>query len=567
MVFSEFPYERVDLQAEGEKIDALIEQFKNAATAQEAIACVEQFNALQHHAGTMRTISNIRASVNTADPFYDQEQKYYGTHMPAIQQKTVVFQNLMLESPFRAELEQEYPPVAFSNAEIAARTISPEVLELLGEESRLVREFQKMNSSIAIELNGKTMTSAQVIPFKQSTDREERIAAVKAEGKACLEHAEELDYYYDELVKVRTAIARKLGHEKFTPLGYDRMARNGYGPADVAAFRQQVKDVLVPLCTKLKKAQSGRLGLEKLGFWDDDLHTNSGNAAPILQGDPLYQAGVQMYRDMHPDTAAMIDRMDSLQTFDLVSKKGKRGGGFCTRLMDYKVPFIFANWNGTAGDVKVFTHEGGHAFNGWLMMNREKTPISLARTTNETAEVHTMSMEFMSWKFMERFYGENADKARVTHLLGALYFIPYGCMVDEFQHIVYDNPDMTPAQRHEVWADLEKQYRPWIDFTGAPFFEEGRTWQRKHHIYNYPFYYIDYCLAQTVALEVLSIMLEKGWDAAWEVYVNFTKQFGDDTFVNMLANAGLHNPFKPGTLQNTLAAIEKFVDENLHHLK
>jgi oligoendopeptidase F len=154
----------------------------------------------------------------------------------------------------------------------------------------------------------------------------------------------------------------------------------------------------------------------------------------------------------------------------------------------------------------------------------------------------------------------------VTHLLGALYFIPYGCMVDEFQHIVYDNPDLTPAQRHEVWADLEKQYRPWIDFEGATFFAEGRTWQRKHHIYNFPFYYIDYCLAQTVALEVLSIMLEKGWDAAWEVYVNFTKQFGDDTFVNMLANAGLHNPFQPGTMRNTLTAIEKFVDENLHHL-
>ncbi len=397
--------------------------------------------------------------------------------------------------------------------------------------------------------------------FKTSADRATRREAYAAEGEAYRARGAEYDALFDKMVDVRTRIGCALGYESFTPLGYLRMTRNCYGPEQVSNFRRQVKEKVVPLVAELKKAQAARLGLEHISYYDDTINTKEGNPKPILEDEALYRAGVQMYRDLSPDTASFIERMDELDAFDLYSRENKMSGGYCTVIPDCRTPFIFANFNGTAGDVEVFTHEGGHAFAASVML-RDEEMLGLSEPTFESCEVHSMSMEFLCWPYLERFYGENAEKARLIHLIGALEFLPYGCMVDEFQHIVYDHPELTPAQRHEKWAELEKEYRPYLDFENLPFWSEGRTWQRQLHIYTNPFYYIDYCLAQTVALEIFGIMASEGWQAAWERYLAYTLQGGSRTFVGLVEHAGLRVPFEDGALDGSVEAARVFIDDH-----
>lgn len=171
-----------------------------------------------------------------------------------------------------------------------------------------------------------------------------------------------------------------------------------------------------------------------------------------------------------------------------------------------------------------------------------------------------MSMEFMAWPWAEGFFGPDTKKFLYSHLAGALTFIPYGTLVDHFQHEVYANPDMTPAQRHAVWKELQQQYMPWVRLDGdIPFFADGEAWQRQSHIYEAPFYYIDYCLAQTVALEFWAL-LQKDKKAAWEKYMAYTRQGGSRTFTDLLKNAGLDTPFDEKCLREVCEAAEAWLD-------
>ena len=565
MKISEIPYQRIDVPACIGRVEAYISRLSGAASADEAAGVLLDYIADERSLSTMLTLSSIRSSCNTADEFYEGEEQYYAQAMPPLMEKLNNLYKAMLESPFRPQLEQRFGRVAFLNAEIALKTISPEILSMLEEESLLEIEYQKLQGSLTVEFRGETYPMTKMGRFKTSPDRATRREAFEAEGKAFLSKKDEYDDIYDRMVKVRTRIARTLGYENFTPLGYLRMTRNSYDPEMVTAFRRQVKEKVVPLVAELKKAQAKRLGIERVAYYDDTIMTKDGNPKPILEDEALYSAGVQMYRDLSPDTSAFIGRMDEMGAFDLYSRENKMSGGYCTEIAQYETPFIFANFNGTAGDVEVFTHEGGHAFAFSLMM-KDKEMLGLSEPTSESCEVHSMSMEFLCWPYLDRFYGDQADKAKLIHLIGALEFLPYGCMVDEFQHIVYDNPDLTPAQRHEAWAKLEKEYRPFLDFEDLPFWSEGRTWQRQLHIYTNPFYYIDYCLAQTVALEILEIMNEQGWDAAWERYLAYTRQGGSDTFVGLVRNAGLRVPFDDGALDGSVRAAGDYIRAHLELL-
>lgn len=562
MKISNAPYERLDVPAAIKRVEGYTDRLKNAASAEDACNVLADYIKDERHVFTVLAISSLRSSQNTADEFYEGEEQYYAEATPALMEKLNSMYKAMLENPYRKQLEERFGNVAFINAEMALKTISPEVLPLLKEESLLEIEYQKLQGSLTVEFRGETYPVTKMGKFKTSPDRQTRKEALEAEGRAYLAKGEQYDEIYDKMVKVRTEIARKLGYENFTPLGYLRMTRNSYDPQMVKNFRQQVKDKIVPLVAKLKEKQAKRLGIDHISMYDDTVMTLEGNPDPIIEDEELYKAGVEMYRALDPKAAEMINRMDEMGAFDLYSRENKMSGGFCTMLPDYATPFIFANFNGTAADVEVFTHEGGHAFAFAMMMN-DKNLLTISEPTLESCEVHSMSMEFICWPHLERFYGDKAEKARLIHLIGTLEFLPYGCMVDEFQHIVYDNPDMTPAQRHEAWKELEKQYRPYIDFENIPFYSQGRTWQRQLHIYTNPFYYIDYCLAQTVALEIWEIMVTKGWQAAWDAYMAYTVQGGSRTFVGLVEHARLISPFVDGALDGVAKAAGEYIEDNI----
>lgn len=560
MKFNEMPYVRPDLTAFQAKAEATAQKIAQASSAQEQIEAVLAFDQVQAEINTAMSLAYVRHTIDTRDEFYDQENDYADEIAPAVQEAEQKVSKALLDSPFRAELAERFGELLFTNLEIAVRTFDPKNMALMQEENKLQSEYQKLYASAMVEWNGEKLPLPKLGPYKQSPDRAVRKAAYEAEGKWFDSHQAELDELYDKLVKNRTAQAKNMGYDNYLQLGYDRLSRNCYGPAQVASFRDQIAQDMVPIVAKVKKDQEKRLGVEKLKFWDDVLLFPDGNADPQGTADEILAAGKQMYHELSPETAEFADFLWDNELLDVLSKEGKAPGGYCTEFRSYKAPFIFSNFNGTSGDVDVLTHEAGHAFAGFRAM-RKGYLGSMTSPTIEACEVHSMSMEFLTAPWHEKFFGPLTRKYEIGHCEDALIFIPYGCMVDEFQHRVYENPELTPAQRNELWLNLEKKYRPWIDFEDLPFYGRGAGWQRQLHIYLYPLYYIDYCMAQTVAFQFWIASMKDRADA-WAKYLRFADAGGTRTFEGLVAEAGLKVPYAPGCIREIGEAISTWIDAN-----
>lgn len=559
MKFSEMPYERPDLDKVKRELGDLTGRLKAAESYEEARAVFLEKEAAERHVDTLVTLASIRNSIDTRDEFYDGEMNFWNAAGPELEEYTKAWTAAMLASPFRKDFAAEYGDLMFVNAEIELKTFAPEIVPQLQRENDLTQEHQKLIASAKVPFEGKTYTLAQMGPFQSDADDARRLAAWKAVGQWYKDNQPELDRIYDELTHLRDEMGRKLGYEGYTPLGYYRMKRNCYTKEDVESFRAAVRKYLVPLADRVFRAQAQRIGVAyPLSYADNALKFRSGNPRPQGTADDIIAQGKKFYDELSPETSEFFQTMLDNDLMDVLATEGKAGGGYCTGIMDYKVPFIFANFNGTQGDVEVVTHEAGHAFACW--MNRDRVPGSYVWPGMEACEVHSMSMEFMAWPWTEGFFGPDTKKYLYSHLAGALTFIPYGTLVDHFQHEVYANPDMTPAQRHAVWKELQGQYMPWVRLDGdIPFFADGEAWQRQSHIYGAPFYYIDYCLAQTVALEFWAL-LQKDKKAAWEKYMAYTKQGGSRTFTALLENAGLDTPFDEKCLREVCETASAWLD-------
>lgn len=561
MKFSEMPYIRPDIEALKKLAGEVVARLDGASSAKEQLEAYYTFEEASKAVETMGTIAYIRHTINTKDEFYTAEQDWMDEVMPQLEELTQQVNLALLRSPFRKELSEELGELLFTNMEIAVRSFKPELMPLMAEENKLTSDYQKLYASAMVEFDGKTMPLPMLGPYKQSTDRAVRKAAYETEGRFFDEHQAELDELYDKLVKNRTAQAKLMGYENYLPLGYDRMGRNCYGPKEVAEFRAQVVSDLVPLVAKVKKNQQSRLGLEHMYFYDDAMRFADGNAVPQGTADDILQAGLDMYHGLSPETAEFIDFMYENELLDVLSKDGKAPGGYCTSIPAYKAPFIFSNFNGTAGDVDVLTHEAGHAFADFRAV-RKGYIRALQSPTMESCECHSMSMEFLTQDFHKNFFGDATEKYEIDHCEDALIFIPYGCLVDEFQHRVYENPDLTPQRRNELWAELEKKYRPWLDFADLPFYGRGAGWQRQLHIYQMPFYYIDYCLAQTVAFQFWIASLSDRKDA-WQRYLAFTDKGGTCTFEQLVHGAGMKVPYDEGCIREIGEKISVWLEEHM----
>ena len=559
MKFSEMPYTRPDIAALKQLADEIVTRLDAAQSAKEQLDAFYEFEEASKQVETLGTIAYIRHTINTKDEFYTAEQDWMDEVMPQLEELSQNVNLALLRSPFRAELAAELGELLFTNMEIAVRSFKPELMPLMAEENKLTSEYQKLYASAMVEFDGKTMPLPMLGPYKQSLDREVRKAAYETEGRFFDDHREELDELYDKLVKNRTAQARMMGYENYLPLGYDRMRRNSYGPKEVELFRQQVVADLVPLVQQVKKNQQSRLGLDHMYFYDDAMRFPDGNPVPQGTADDILQAGLDMYHGLSPETAEFIDFMYENELLDVLSKDGKAPGGYCTSIPAYQAPFIFSNFNGTSGDVDVLTHEAGHAFADFRAV-RKGYIRALQSPTMESCECHSMSMEFLTQDFHKNFFGDATEKYEIDHCEDSLIFIPYGCLVDEFQHRVYENPDMTPAQRNELWAELEKKYRPWLDFADLPFYGRGAGWQRQLHIYQMPFYYIDYCLAQTIAFQFWIASMNDRADA-WQRYLAFTDKGGTCTFDQLVHGAGLKVPYDEGCIREIGIAISAWLEK------
>ena len=559
MKFSEMPYQRPDLNEIKAQFAAVTQRFTAAPDYATAKAAFLDEQTLNKHIDTLANLASIRNTIDTRDEFYDGEMNFWNAAIPQIQECQNAWSAALLASPYRKQLGEEYGELMFLNAEIAQKAFSPDILDEMAQENDLSTQYGKLIASAQIPFEGGVYTLSQLSPFKNDPDDARRLAAWKAEGAWYKEHQDEFDAIYDKMVHLRDTMGKKLGYEGYTTLGYYRMGRNCYTKADVEKFRDAVVKYLVPVADSIYREQAKRLGKQyPMNAADNALMFRSGNPKPCGDADAIVAQGKKFYEELSPETAEFFHKMLDDQLMDLLSTPGKAGGGYCTSLDDYEVPFIFANFNGTQHDVEVVTHEAGHAFAAY--MNRKRIPYSTVWPSMEGCEVHSMSMEFLAWPWAEGFFGEDARKFRYSHLAGALTFIPYGTMVDHFQHIVYEKPDMTPAERHQTWKELAAIYQPWMRLDGEiPFYGAGEYWQRQMHIYQSPFYYIDYCLAQTVSLQIWALM-QKDRANAWDHYMAYTRQGGSRVFTELLQNADLTSPFEESCLRGVCETAKDWLD-------
>ena len=534
--FSQLNYQRPDVPAVLETYRQLIARANSAQTGEELVAVYKAHDAADQAYGFAANLCSIRHTLDTTDPFYDEETAFFDEHTPAVGNIQLELYRAFLASPHRQALADAYGDILLKKMEIAVKSADDRVLALMQEDNRLVSAYIKL-----------------------STDRAVRKAAYEAEGAFFDAHREELDSLYGQMVECRNAQARALGYKDYSELSYLRMGRIDYGPEEVERYRRQVVRDVVPAIAQLQARRMKRVEVADPKFYDLGLYFKDGNPTPHGTPEQLLAWAKQMYHELSPETARFIDDMFQRETFDVLSRPGKAQGGYCETIPGYG-PFVFSNFNGTSGDVDVLTHEAGHAFQAYVAMENH-LPGELASPGMESCEIHSMSMEFLTSPWHHLFFGPDTAKYQLYHAEDSLSFLPYGCLVDEFQQIMYQQPHLTPDERNQVWLELEHKYRPWIDFADLPFYGRGAGWQRQLHIYECPFYYIDYCLAQTVALQFFAAHLADPKDA-WQRYLALVRQAGTASYPQLVKAAGLAVPFEDGSLAPVAHTVAQWIAEH-----
>lgn len=558
MKFSCFAYERPNMQQLEERFDKLLNRFSTAESFQVQDKIMDEINTLRSSFESMEQIVYVRHTINTADEVYEQERNFFDEQSPIYKGLIHKYYQALAASPFRHQLEQKWGKQLFNIADLTLKTFSSDIVDDLQAENKLVSEYTRLIASAKIRFEGQELNLSGLVPFQISAERATRKKANEARYAFFKEHEEKFDQIYDDLVKIRTRIAHKLGYTNYTELAYARLLRSDYNPTMVANFRKQVEELIVPVACKLRERQRQRLGLEKLYYYDEGNDFVSGNATPKGDSSWIIAKAGQMYQELSPETEAFFTFMVENELMDLVTRVGKAGGGYCTYISDYQSPYIFSNFNGTSGDIDVLTHEAGHAFQAFS--SRAYRIPEYTFPTLEACEIHSMSMEFFAWPWMKLFFEEDTDKYKFAHLSDALLFIPYGVAVDEFQHFVYANPKATPQERKLEWRSIERRYLPLRDYEDNEFLDNGSYWYQQGHIFKVPFYYIDYTLAQICAMQFWKRTLGQR-DTAWQDYLQLCQAGGSKSFLELVELANLLSPFADGCIESIIEDIDKWLAE------
>lgn len=559
MKVSEMKYERYTTEQLSKDVDALIEKLANVKSGEQLKAVRDEYIIVVKHFSTAASLANMRFTLNTRDEFYLKEKDYYDEAGPVMNVKMLEFNRAFLNNKYRKQAEKLMNPLVFKAYECELKCADERIIPDMIEENKLSTTYSKLMSETMFEFNGESMPLSKLKKYFTVADRSVRRAAVETLGRTLESISMQLDDIYDKMVKVRDKMAKTLGFKNYVELGDLRMGRISYDRKMIAAFRENVLNDIVPLNLKNKKHMKEVLGItDDFMLYDNEVYCKQGNPEPVLNPEEMFGYAKKMYHSMSRETGEFFDMMLENDAFDVMPRDGKWGGGYCTSFADYRQPFILANFNGSSGDVDVLTHEAGHAFADYRMYQLEHD-YELGIGGMETAETHSMSMEFFCWKYMEGFFGDRANDYRYMHVSDAVNFIPYGTIVDYFQQLCYEKPEMTPAERNALWLQLEEKFRPQLSCKGIPYLEKGTRWQFQMHIYESPLYYIDYCLAQSVALQFLSASREN-YEDAFERYVTLLSCGGEEGFEDLIENAGLHSPFKKGALKRVCKDTENIIE-------
>jgi len=556
MKYSEFPYKRIDVNESKEKMSGWLTRFNEATSPGDQIAVLKEVDDSNREYSSYQAIASLNFNKNINDEDAKAEKTYYDNIGPEIQEIHNDLDKAVDSSPFKDELAKQWGNTFIKQIEMDLKTFDPSIIDMLKEETELRNQYTQKIGGAQIEFDGETYNLAGLGPFHKDENRDVRKRSYEARFKWFEENEEFFDDLYDKLVKLRHNIATTLGYENFIELGYMRMSRSDYGPNEVANFRKQIVEHVVPVVKKLNEQRKEILGLDHLYFYDG-INFKEGDPTPKGTPDELVERAQKMYHELSKETGEFFDIMVNEDLMDLVNRDGKMAGGFCTAFPKYERPYIFSNFNGTDHDITVLTHEAGHAFQCYS--SRKQPLSSYLWPTMESAEIHSMSMEFFTWPWMEQFFKEETERFKYKHISGSLSFLPYGACVDHFQHWVFENPEATPKERKEKWLELESMYLPDRDYDDIAYPKSGGIWQGQLHIYQMPFYYIDYTLAQTCAFQFW-IKSEENREKAWEDYHRLCQAGGSLPFTGLVELAGLELPFDDGCLEKVVEKVSNWLD-------
>lgn len=558
--FDELEYIRPDYQKIIEDLKVYIRRFDAAKDFSEALSIYKEIEKYNAELSEKRVLALIRYTLNTSDKFYEKEYQNNEIEAQNIAKYSTELGKAFLRSPFRKDFEEKYGEMISKGIELSERTFSEDNIELRKKEALLTQEYESIMASCKIDFDGKELNLYGIVKYFEDEDREVRRAAFRAYSNFFEKNEKRLEEIWGELIEIRNEMGRNLGFKNFVGLGHLEQGRLDYGENEIRSFREQVLKHIVPLCERLYENQRERLGLSELYVYDEKMVFNDGNAHPIGDDDFVMEEARKMYHELSEETKEFIDFMIKHQLLDLKNRKNKAQTGYMISLIPHKAPFVFSCFNGTIFDVHVLTHELGHAFAGYMAMREQELSVYYSETT-DIAEIHSMAMEQFAYPYAERFFGNEADKFRFQHLQEAITFVPFGVAVDEFQHICYKNPNLTPKERTYEWHKLEKKYMPWRKYDKEDeFMNRGGYWYHKLHIFQYPMYYINYTLTTMAAMEFKK-KYEENREEALKDYLRLCKVGGSLSYLNTLSYANLSSPFEDGVVERITKYVENILQE------
>ncbi|MBU3742854.1 MAG: M3 family oligoendopeptidase, partial [Candidatus Kapabacteria bacterium] len=416
--FGDLQYVRPDIDHLRAQMESMVTAFHAHPSVDETIALIRHWNTMRTHIGTMQSLAEVKFTQNVKDDDAKREKQFLDEQGPTITELFMLVQKEILASPHRDAIASVFGELFVIRLEEGDKVFRPEIKDLLVEEAELCTKYNDITASAKIEVDGKTYNLSTIAALSISPDRDTRKKASTAVYDFLADNKEAIESIYDRLVHLRDEKARKLGYADYIDFRYIEFGRNDYNRHDVAVFRDQVREHVVPLVSSLRAAQAKRLGIDSVRLYDEKLHFADGN--PIAKGDHdwIVDRARTMYAELSPETHEFFELMLQGGLMDLKSRDNKATGGYCTSFAEFGLPFIFANFNQTTHDIEVLTHEAGHAFQAYRSRNFEQPEYRWP--TMEACEIHSMGMEFLTWPWMESFFGEQINKFRFYHLQGAL---------------------------------------------------------------------------------------------------------------------------------------------------
>ena len=548
--FSQLTYVPNDYETIQKKIDALTEQVKSAVSHEEIIKIIESYDEVFGECTFMASIAMDRFYIDSADQFYAE----------AFQKETAGGAMLNSSDFFKALRESKFLPQleAYYGSEFTPRLekeyrLNVEGRDLIAQEQTLINQYQQKKALIKINYNGKENSESDMYVHFESPDRQTRIDARKAVAEAFLAQKEELSSILLELISLRDKIAKANGFPNYLEYSNARYDRRGYGETEMTAFCQQVKTDLVPLLRELHEEQRKELGLDKLMTYDSWMMFADGNAKPAGDAAYLTEASKKMYDSLSPEFGEFFRSMVETESFDITSSPNKVAGmGYCQSLLKKGYyPFIFGNCNGTEGDVAVFTHEMGHAWQ--LYLSSQQNYITLYDSMAlDAVEIPSKTMELFTYPYAENFFGKDADKFRKGNFRHALNEIADYCCCHEFNTYIYTHVGASFDELVSVFRSIQKEYDPDMDFGELDSYDaQGSNLLRQIAIYSFPRYVISYALSEMCAMEFFSRM-KTDPKAAWEAYIKLCTSGGSRSYPDTLAQAGLQPAYKEGSVKKVV---------------